>query len=984
MFPADSYELFDPGKPCGAVLPANPVRDEFTLVAFGALVQERPEGGAGTAQFDPAVIPRDVVNADLVSHLREEAFRGVPQDFSLKVVKGGFSLAPKWDEPIKSKLPPYADPKVIKQVTIRDVRKFLSAPAVKLNGELHEVELTRDNVRELLEFGDTTVLVGKGTKETVVRVKAAENHGTPATKNGQGDVVLVDDLYAFLADRELALGGGRVRSVELTPANVHELTTGVVTRVEVGAGQHTVDVYVKAREPLGGSPTSGVGSAGVVTNSATGPGVSTASYRVLMLDSTQTVDRPASAKAVDDAISENYLPKFELVLYLPYRQEWELLGYSRGELLNSIPLGPQEETTIEIFSWDRRRTEQEDVRTAEQEGTLDVTFTDKDTLETLKEMAKTADWKFNASGNVNVPIKAVKVGVGAGLNTSEEVKSLGRRTHEAISEATQKASARVKTTRQTKVVESEEVGREQKVTRKLKNPNMCRSLTLDYFEVLANYRITQTLVLDEARLCVLTPTSLSDKVDRNFLICHEGVLKEAILSRAYLPGFDAARVLAARDEYCDVKCAAPCPCDAAQPVPPIASAETGDGAALQDPVAVAAEGVRGAVRALRSSVQALEDIVPDEICKLANDLATWFRYTGIDFLHPMSASEKKAYEDKWTDAKVAYHRWLYRKAAMEWLVPRFWSAAVEFRKDSDETPARLERLLLAADPQVVDALNLATLGIRATGKAIDILSEVLSKRCANLKPLIDNVAFDGSDFDAAFRQARNAFEAYRTAAADATGLGSPATGDDGGTSGPKAPTPNALVPDFPAREVAEAKVAEGALICHIKANEAYYREAIWKQLDPGDRMRFLALLGEIPAYVDNEVVGFVGNKAAMPVRIDDQPQLKSWFKSNVVDNKVLGDTRSPYTVTLPTRGVAMESRLGACDGCEDFIVQHRKLDLALAGADVASAQERAKQEALETERYGQRLKQPSPLLDDPDPHEGQSAIRVILDKEGEP
>jgi uncharacterized repeat protein (TIGR01451 family) len=52
-----------------------------------------------------------------------------------------------------------------------------------------------------------------------------------------------------------------------------------------------------------------------------------------------------------------------------------------------------------------------------------------------------------------------------------------------------------------------------------------------------------------------------------------GVLKEAILSRAYLPGFDAARELAARDEYCDVKCAAPCPCDAAQPVPPIASAE---------------------------------------------------------------------------------------------------------------------------------------------------------------------------------------------------------------------------------------------------------------------------------------------------------------------------------------------------------------------------------------------------------------------------
>jgi hypothetical protein len=977
----DAYELFDPAKPCGAVLPANTVRDEFTLVAFGALVQERPEG-SGTVQFDPAVIPRDVVNSDLVHHLREEVFHGVPQDFWIKIVKGGFSLAPKWDEPIKSKLPPYADPKVVKQVTIRDVGKFLSEPAVKLNGEMHEVDLTRDNVRNLVEFGDATVLVGKGTKETLVRVKAAENHGAPAAGGGQSDVVKVDDLYGFLASRELAMGGERVRSVELTSDNVRDLTAGAVTRVEVGSGQHTTGVYVQAGGGFGASTPGAVGGTGMATNLATAPGVGTASYRVMMLDSSQTADRPASAKAVDDAISESYLPKFELVLYLPYRQTWELLGYSRGELLNSIPLAPQEETTIEIFSWDRRRTEQEDVRTAEQEGTLDVTFTDKDTLETLKEMAKTSDWKFNASGNVSVPIKAVKVGVGAGLNTSEEVKSLGRHTHQAISEATQKASQRVKTTRQTKVVESEEVGREEKVTRKLKNPNMCRSLTLDYFEVLGNYRLTQALALDEARLCVLTPTSLSDQVDRNFIICHEGVLKESILSRAYLRGFDAARELAARDEYCDVKCAAPCPCDAAQPVAPVASTEAGGAAAQQDPVEIAAEGVRGAVRALRSSIQALENTVPDEICKLANDLAAWFRYTGIDFIHPMSASEKKAYEDKWTDAKAAYHRWLYRKAAMEWLVPRFWSAAVDFRKDSDETPARLERLLLAADPQVLDALNLATLGIRATGKAIDILSEVLSKRCVNLKPLIDNVAFDGSDFDAAFRQARNAFEGYRTAAADASAPGSNAAGNNGKTAAPNSRAPTVPMPDFPPREVAEAKVAERALICHIKANEAYYREAIWKRLDPGDRLRFLSLLGEIPAYVDNEVLGFVGDRAAMPVRIDDQPQLKSWFKNNVLDNKALADARPPYTVTLPTRGVAMESRLGACDGCEDFIVEHRKLDLALVGAEVASAQERAKQEALETERYGQRLKQPSPLLDDPDPNE-QSAIRVTLQKEGE-
>jgi hypothetical protein len=978
----ESYELFDPAKPCGSVLPANTVKDAFTLVAFAALVQERPQGGSGRVEFDPAVIPRDVVNAELVQHLREEIFRGVPKDFWLKVVKGGFSLAPKWDEPIKSELPPSANPKVVKQVTIKDVGKFLSERAVKLNGATRQVELTRDNVRELVEVGESTVLVGKGAGETLVRLKTAEANGAPVTRHGEGDVVQVDDLYTFLADPELTIGAGRVQSVELTADNVRELTAGAVTRVETGSSQHTTGVYIKAGEPFG-TPTAGAAGGVVMNSGAPAAEVGTATYRAVMADSKETMDRPPSAKAIDDAISQSYLAKFELVLYLPYRQTWELLGYSRGELLNSLPLAPQEETTIEIFSWDRRRTEQEDVRTAEQEGTLEVAFTDKDTLETVKELAKTTDWKFNANGNVNVPIKAVKVGISAGLNTSEELKRLGRTTHQAISEATTKASSRVKTSRQTKVVESEEVGREDRVTRKLKNPNMCRTMTVDYFEVLANYHVTQELALDQARLCVLTPTSLSDKVDRNFLICHEGVLRESMLSRAYLAGFDAARQLGARDEYCDVKCAAPCPCDAPAPIPPVASTDTGDEPAPEDAVGAATEAVRGAVRALRSSIQTLEDTVPDAICKLANDLAAWFRYTGIDFLHPMSASEKKTYEDGWTSAKVEYHRWLYRKVAMEWLAPRFWSAAMEFQKDSDETPGRLERLVLAADPQVVDALNLATLGMRATGKAIDMLSEVLSKRCANLKPLIDNVGFDSGDFDSTFKQARNALEAYRNAVADASAPGSTPAGDNGMKSAPKTRAPTTLMPDFPPRELAEAKVAETALICHIKENEAYYREAIWRHLDAGDRLRFLSLLGEIPTYVDNEVLGFVGDKAAMPVRIDDQPQLKTWFKTNVTDNKTLGEVQKPYTVTLPTRGVTMESRLGSCDGCEDFIVEHRKHDLARTAAEVASAEERAKQEAFETERYEQRLKQPKPLLDDPDPHQGQSAIRVTLEKEGE-
>ena len=79
---------------------------------------------------------------------------------------------------------------------------------------------------------------------------------------------------------------------------------------------------------------------------------------------------------------------------------------------------------------------------------------------------------------------------------------------------TKKAATRVKNSRQTKVSETTESGREERVTRKLKNPNMCRVLNLDYFEVLSNYTVTTRLAAEEARLCLLVANPLTIGFDR--------------------------------------------------------------------------------------------------------------------------------------------------------------------------------------------------------------------------------------------------------------------------------------------------------------------------------------------------------------------------------------------------------------------------------------------------------------------------------------
>ena len=75
------------------------------------------------------------------------------------------------------------------------------------------------------------------------------------------------------------------------------------------------------------------------------------------------------------------LPRFPLVFFVPYLQDWTLSGYARGALLNTISLGPLEETTIEVFSWERRRRETEDTTGREDETTREGTVNNKDTLQ---------------------------------------------------------------------------------------------------------------------------------------------------------------------------------------------------------------------------------------------------------------------------------------------------------------------------------------------------------------------------------------------------------------------------------------------------------------------------------------------------------------------------------------------------------------------------------------------------------------------------
>jgi hypothetical protein len=248
----------------------------------------------------------------------------------------------------------------------------------------------------------------------------------------------------------------------------------------------------------------------------------------------------------------------QLGFYVPYVQTWKLLGYSRGALLNSIALAPQEETTIELFSWDRRTNALEQTSTSEAEQNIESVDTTKDTTQVTKELTRDSNFHAEASTHVDVNIKMAEVGgnfggmAGAGGGTG--AKDTAKRTTELIHESTRKASMRVRATRQSKVSESHEFGSEQRSTRRIRNVNMCHALNLDYFEIIVNYDVKTSCLRQQAQLVVLVPLTTNYNWTRTAVRKYEPTLRAALLDRTFAPGFEASRLLAARDEAFKAVC----------------------------------------------------------------------------------------------------------------------------------------------------------------------------------------------------------------------------------------------------------------------------------------------------------------------------------------------------------------------------------------------------------------------------------------------
>jgi|GEM_PF-1920252 len=198
----------------------------------------------------------------------------------------------------------------------------------------------------------------------------------------------------------------------------------------------------------------------------------------------------------------------------------------------------------------------------------------------------------------------------------------------------------------------------------------------------------------------------------------------------------------------------------------------------------------------------------------------------------------------------------------------------------------------------------------------------------------------------------------------------PSDGTGGGAAAASAAYERAL---GELRELAEAKVEFDRLVCHINDHLAFYLQALWAGWTGDQIAAVLEQLGVPPGVVENRFSGFVGIRAAVKVTDLDWVKDEGGLDWQAMVDKAVRDSAGAAEselITLPTQGMVVEPALGQCCACEDFVQEHRKLDLDYRAAEVRLAQAKADQAEQEVARFKKRVD--AGELGDPTPFEGAS------------
>lgn len=227
---------------------------------------------------------------------------------------------------------------------------------------------------------------------------------------------------------------------------------------------------------------------------------------------------------------------------LHFKQVWRADGYSLGDLLYSLPLAPCQKKQIAVVDWERREIgERIEERTVSEEVTASLSR-DRDISEivqsTLTENLRgaSAAATFGLSSIIGKGLGVLGLGVAGSGAIQDSSRSLSANTLQQIRDQTLQAASSVRSQRSTVVqtVRQGETVRAQ--TEVVTNHNHCHALTVQYFEVLRHFLVTQELA--EVQECLFIPLFLS-RFDMAKVLRWRTPLSRALTEPSLRRGFDS-------------------------------------------------------------------------------------------------------------------------------------------------------------------------------------------------------------------------------------------------------------------------------------------------------------------------------------------------------------------------------------------------------------------------------------------------------------
>ena len=638
-----------------------------------------------------------------------------------------------------------------------------------------------------------------------------------------------------------------------------------------------------------------------------------------------------------------------------------LTTYERGRLVSSISLTPQEEVTIDVFSWDRRKTSREDTTNYDSEVNAESQSVDRDTRDVFGEVSKTGNFGWGLNGSFS----GYGLTVGGNVGDSATLSKIARGTQQHFHEDTTKASAKVRSSRQLKITESTEEGRETRVTRKLRNSNLCHPVSYHYFELAGRYEVTTGYVKDETVYVLLVDNPLARPVfGVDFVRTYESVIRGSLLEPAVASGLEAARILWMLSHAAPVICN-DCPC----PEDLIASEDTADFGEAVD-----------AVEALGRAVDVLMRG------------ATSFSWTTFFFTLVPPAIPPTVIGALPVNRNLAVRRALFFDA-IDQVAPGFLASlaamCAPFLTGAAVTAAQLASLsnqLAALDPAMLDAAlapdtelqsqlkgllearvtatysgqakstALAAIARNGTGNAF-IDGVVNSWNATTLTEssaagAITNAIIGAMTLSPGFAStdSNNVKTLFKTAqAAVARWTGGVAKSEESAAESRRNhQTTFATV--FPAANVLAAQERFDALVRHLNANADYYANVIVTDMVARGQFPVPTELLPFSGFVALQPMTVVRGRLAYAIDLESSTQFAPAIAllQSVID--AIPSELESDEITLPTPGFIIEPKLSSCSACEDFVEESRKVELALKTAEADQARwEATRREALVTQ-----------------------------------